>query len=131
MSALALVFTTVTASLQLPVGLISAVCHVESNHKIHVVNYDDGGEDSLGMCQIKLSTARMVGFKGTREDLMEPIVNAYYAGRYLRMQIRRYDNYIPYGVAAYNAGKLKLTPSKKIVNVKYVDKVFRAWTDGK
>ena len=131
MSTLALIFATVTATLGLPNGLLSAVCHVESHHNVKAINLNDGGEDSLGVCQIKLSTAKMLGFKGTAAELQEPFVNAYYAGMYLNKQLRRYDHFIPHAIAAYNSGTLRLTKHRHVVNIKYVNKVFKAWVDNK
>jgi soluble lytic murein transglycosylase-like protein len=131
MTTLALIFATVTTTLHLPQGLLSAVCYVESAHKPQALNPNDGGEDSIGLCQIKLSTAKMLGFKGTAKELHDPFVNAYYAGRYLKKQLERYDNFIPHAVAAYNAGKLYLNSKNHVTNRKYVDKVFRSWVDGR
>lgn len=117
---------SVTNMYHLPQGLLSAVCLVESGHSIAAITYDDGGSDSLGVCQVKLDTARMLGFKGTAEQLRTPQINAKYAGKYLSKQITRYNKDLSCAVAAYNAGSC-LKIGKKIVNQQYVDKVMSAW----
>lgn len=127
-SSLALLFASVTSTYHLPTGLLGAICYVESGHKVAAINHHDGGSSSLGTCQIKINTARLVGFKGTEKQLMEPANNVKYAGAYLAYQIKRY-NHIPSAVAAYNAGSLKLNSKGKIVNQKYVDLVFNKWLE--
>lgn len=130
-STLIALFLSVSTTFSLPPGLLSALCFVESNHKVHAVNYDDGGSDSIGVCQIKLHTARLVGFKGTEKQLRRPEVNAYYAGAYLRYQLDRYDGDIRKAVAAYNAGTHRENHRGQTLNRRYVSKVLSAWADGK
>lgn len=129
MIALVTLFTVETTNHKLPPGLLSALCFVESSHKITAVNPDDGKSASLGVCQIKLQTARLMGFRGTEEQLMHPKYNIKYAAKYLGYQMRRYDNDINKAIAAYNAGSFK--ESKKIkgraVNNQYVNKVLTSW----
>jgi len=130
--------TVVTAILaaslahDLPRGLLSAVCYVESNHRPAVTNLDDGGSPSYGLCQVKEDTARMLGYQGTAEQLrLNPYINAKYAAKYLRKQIDRYDGDLEKGVAAYNAGRLKLNAKGDPINARYVRKVFDAWSAGR
>lgn len=121
------IFASVTADLGLPDGLLSALCFVESSHKINAINRNDGVGHSLGICQIKLSTAKMLGYKGTAEKLHKnPKVNAYWAGRYLKRQINRYDD-VNLGIAAYNAGTVRLNDRGEIMNRKYLVKVLKRW----
>lgn len=128
---LLLLFATTTQDAQLPPGLLSALCWVESNHKARAVNPDDGGSPSVGLCQIKPTTARGLGFRGTREDLMQPKYNIKYAAKYLKLQIDRYNGDLRQGVAAYNAGKCRFNEKGQIMNRLYVDKVFKAWAKGR
>lgn len=103
--------------------LISAICFVESNHSHNAINVMDGGSASYGKCQMKLATARELGFKGSVSELwLNPEVNQYWAEQYLHKQIRRYSD-VRKGVAAYNAGSVK----GEIRNVKYVNKVFKQY----
>lgn len=107
-------------------ALLFAICSHESNG--FKMNYapNDKGSPSIGSCQIKEATARMIGFKGLTADLMKPSVNVYWAAKYLAYQQVRYgeDSWVKLA-AAYNAGSY--IPSKKKpgcpVNLKYVIKV--------
>jgi soluble lytic murein transglycosylase-like protein len=122
-----LLFVSATVTYDLPPGLLSALCWTESKHDIHAIHHDDGNSDSLGICQIKLKTARMMGFKGTAEDLMDPKENISYAAKYLKAQLRRYSLDSPKAVAAYNLGTFRKGSTRFASNQKYVDKVFMAW----
>lgn len=127
MTTLALLFAAATTTYHLPPGLLSALCHVESTHRINAVHHDDGRSDSLGVCQIKLETAKWLGFKGTREQLMKPEVNIKYAAIYLNRQLVRYSGDTPKAVASYNTGSFKPGATHFAVNQPYVDKVFKTW----
>lgn len=128
---LMMLFATTTQDFNLPPGLLSALCWVESNHQARAVNPDDGGSPSVGVCQIKPSTARILGFKGSRQALMQPKYNIKYAAKYLKQQIDRYNGDLRQGVAAYNAGKCRFNSKHQIMNRQYVDKVFKAWAKGR
>ena len=117
----------INIALQLPKGLLPAICKVESNFR-NVDNMDDGGSPSFGICQIKLNTARMFNKKVTAADLRIPEINAYYAGRYLKYQHNRYKNhrFREYcTISAYNGGTCFGS------NKKYVEKVRKAWRNYK
>lgn len=126
---LALMFLSVSSTLDLPPGLLSALCWIESNHRPTAINQFDGDSPSYGACQIKLETARMLGFKGTPEQLMLPKNNIFWAGKYLKKQLTRYDEDPRKAVAAYNAGSHKVNKRGNTRNVKYVNKVFKAWAE--
>lgn len=112
-------------------ALLLAICTYETNLKNVIVPHD-GGSPSYGICQVKYDTAKMLGFKGKAEDLMNPKVNAKFAAKYLKYQENRYDltdsenddNWCKI-TAAYNAGTYK--ESKKVPgkprNLKYVRRV--------
>lgn len=127
-AALILTFVTVTQTFKLPPGLLSAVCFTESRHNVRAYVHNDGGSPSVGVCQLKLSTAKLVGFRGNEKDLANPTVNVYYAGAYLRRCLSRYDNDLRKGVAAYNAGAHRVDDSGRTKNWKYVSKVLVAWS---
>lgn len=125
-----MLFLTATQTYQLPPGLLSSLCYVESKHKIDAVHHDDGNSDSLGICQIKYETAKHLGFKGTKADLMDPKNNITYAAKYLKSQLKRYNGNSPKAVAAYNMGHF--SPGKVFAkNQSYVDAVFKAWAEAK
>ncbi len=129
MTTLALLFASTSLALSLPPGLLSAVCYVESKHRVGAIHHDDGNGDSLGVCQIKLNTARLLGFKGTQDELMDPKTNIKYAGLYLQRQLNRYEANSPKAVSAYNAGKFKQGKDRFAINQAYVDRVFGAWAE--
>lgn len=126
--ALALIMLTASQANNLPPGLLSALCFVESSHRSHVINQKDGLSDSMGLCQIKSVAAKHVGFKGSKQDLMEPSINAIYAAKYLRYQIDRYDGDILKGISAYNMGRYKEL-NGNAANLSYVQKVLKAWSE--
>lgn len=112
------------ASLQhgLPDRLLSSLCYVESKHDVSAYHEDDGKGNSVGICQVKLSTARMLGFKGTEKQLMVPQTNIVYAARYLRHQMDRYDGNITYAIISYNQGS-----RKSLTKTNYSCKVIKRW----
>lgn len=128
---LALAFTMVSQAFTLPPGLLSAVCYVESRHDTSALSPHDGGSASIGICQIKLATAKSVGFVGKQKDLKVPDTNIYYAGKLLKKQLIRYDNDPVKAIAAYNAGKHRVNKHGLVMNRKYVSKVLKAWVEGK
>lgn len=117
-------FLVTSLNLNLPPGLLEAVCKVESNFKVTALHRNDGKGHSYGVCQIKYNTAKLMGYKGSEKDLMRPEINIRYAGLYLRHQINRYKS-IPQGIIAYNQGS-----AKGLTNSTYQRKVFKEWQIG-
>ncbi len=103
-------------------ALLSAICYVESSHNPAAINHDDGKGDSIGYCQVKLKTARWMGYQGEAKGLLNPSVNKKYAARYLRKQLHRYHGNQLQAISAYNCGHVCNNPS-------YVNKVLRALED--
>lgn len=126
-----MLFQTATTTFDLPPNLLSALCYVESSHNTTAVHHDDGKGASLGICQIKFPTAQLMGFKGTKKDLMLPANNIYYAGKYLKKQLSRYNGDVRKAVAAYNAGTYKENKQGININKLYVSRVFLAWLKNK
>jgi soluble lytic murein transglycosylase-like protein len=118
---LVLLFQFATQQFNLPPGLLSALCYVESTHNVSAIHADDGSSDSLGICQVKIETARWLGFQGTERDLMQPKVNIWYAAKFLSYQINRYND-IERGVVAYNRGN-----AKGLTSSAYSAKVMKQW----
>lgn len=117
------VFLLVSQNLGIPSGLLESMCYVESNHRPNVIKYRDGNhEDSLGICQVKLSTAQHMGFKGTRKELLDPRNNIEWAGKYLHYQYKKYGTWSR-AVIAYNKGSV--SPGGR--TNKYLRKVLRIW----
>lgn len=129
---LALLFVTASQTQGLPPGLLSALCFVESSHRVSAINIDDRGSPSLGVCQIKYETAKMLGYKGDAKGLQnDPTRNVHYASKYLAKQVKRYGGDYRKAVAAFNAGKYNEAPDGQPMNRKYVGKVFKAWSEAK
>jgi soluble lytic murein transglycosylase-like protein len=121
-------FTTIILLAAKKIGvsgyLLLAICTHETGLTNKVVQHD-GGTPTFGVCQVKLGTAKMVGYDIKGDDLMNPEVNAEVAGAYLKYQIDRYDGNICKATASYNAGRYN--PSMKAIgnprNLKYLRSV--------
>lgn len=124
-AALAALFVSATSYFNLPPGLIEALCYVESGHRVNLIHEDDGGRNSVGVCQVQLRTAQGLGYRGTERGLLGPGTNVFYAAAYLKTQFNRYGSWEK-AVGAYNAGRY--APQ---INQKYIDKVFKAYRAGK
>ena len=118
---LSLMFASASGEFNLPTGLLDSLCFIESSHNIKAIHKDDGGSNSVGICQLKYKTAKWLGFKGTEKDLMDPQTNIYFSAKYLHYQISRYND-IERAVVAYNIGN-----AKGLANTAYSDKVFKQW----
>jgi soluble lytic murein transglycosylase-like protein len=123
-TALALLFSTITQSMDLPPGLLESVCYVETKYDTDAIHEDDGGSDSFGICQIKLISAYHMGYRGSEEDLMRPEVNIYFAAKLLAYQVKRYRSDYAKAVTAYNRGH-----SINNGNSVYYQKVARIWSN--
>ena len=108
---------------QIPFQLLYAVCKVESNHNPKALNRDDGVGDSIGFCQIKVATAKLVDKTATREKLLNVDYNLKMSALYLRYQLDRYESDLRKAVCAYNAGSYREKSNGKAVNEIYYIKV--------
>ena len=114
--------------------LLPAVCWHESKHDASAYRKKDGNKGdpkptpSIGVSQLKLATARQMGFKGTAKELMKPDITIEIAGAYLAWQIKRYTNRrtaVPdysKAVTAYNQGTTYGSGGST-----YLAFVFNAW----
>lgn len=84
----------------LPPALIDAVMAVESRYNPDAVGMD--GE--IGLMQVLLPTARMMGFTGTREELAQPEINIHYGTKYLAGAWQRADGDLCTATMKYRAG---------------------------
>jgi soluble lytic murein transglycosylase-like protein len=121
---IATLFITIALQLNLPPKLLSSICYVESKYDTAAIHYNDGKTHSYGVCQIKYSTAKWLGFKGTPAELMEPKNNIYYAGLYLKHQIKRYNGSIEKAIIAYNMGG-----TRHLTSTKYQGKVLNRYRE--
>lgn len=136
MTHVAAMFIVMAQIHNLPGGLQSAICFVESNHRVEAIHRDDGLSNSVGICQLQLPTARLLGFKGSEAQLQQVDVNIRLSATYLASLVQRYHGDIRKAVSAYNMGSWRvLKPphryAGRIANQSYVDKVFKAWGEGK
>ena len=97
-----------------PVRTALAVCFVESGFRCNAV----GGAGELGLLQIKLATARMLGYRGSRNALKRCSTGAYWGMRHLALAIRKG------GVWKHNQGIGAKRPSR-MARI-YAAKVSRA-----
>ena len=126
---LELMFVTVSQTFHIPPGLLSAMCYTESKHDYTSYVLDDRGSPSFGECQLKLATARQMGFKGRPSELMDPFTNIYFSGKYLGHQLKRYNGDIRKALSAYNAGTYRENSRGLTKNRKHVSKVFKNWSE--
>lgn len=114
---------------EVDIALLYAFCSVESKCRSKAINRNDATkkakeagiiEHSHGLFQIKLATAKMLGFKGKAKDLMQPDINTYYAAKLIRRLYDKYGDTVKV-ISAYNAGR----PIKS--NKDYVHKVLSAY----
>lgn len=122
---LAALFVAATIQFNLPPGLLSSLCFVESKHDVSAIHHDDGSTDSIGVCQVKLKTSQWLGFTGSEKQLLDPKTNIFYAAKYLSKNIKRYDGQIERAVVAYNRGN-----AKGLLRTNYSDKVINQWRSG-
>lgn len=121
-------FVSMSSAYKLPPKLLEAICYTESKFDVTAVHHDDGRGDSLGVCQIKYDTAKLMGFKGTPEQLMYPPNNIKYAAAYLRHQITRYQGNTTQAIIAYNRGNItSKVDGKHLTKTEYSDKVLKRW----
>ncbi|ATP12623.1 hypothetical protein BHOIPH791_11790 [Bartonella henselae] len=100
-----------------PVNLAHAVVRVESDYKAFI----KGAAGEIGLMQIKPSTARGLGFKGSVQDLYDPATNLEYGMRYLARAYKLSAGDTCGTILKYNAGHA----AKKMnsISEKYCSKV--------
>jgi soluble lytic murein transglycosylase-like protein len=84
----------------LPPALVDAVMAVESRYNSGAVGLD--GE--VGLMQVMLPTARMLGFTGSPAELASPAVNVHYGTQYLAGAWRRAGGDLCTATMKYRAG---------------------------
>jgi soluble lytic murein transglycosylase-like protein len=108
--------------------LVVAIISTESGFRRYAKRVERDGNVSIGLMQIKVRTARWLGFRGSPEKLYAPWINVYYGVRYLSMNLKRYGD-VWDAVSAYNAGhSLWSDGSVDYWNKRYVSSVFREYS---
>ncbi len=108
--------------------LVASIISVESRFKKYAVTRERDGEHSIGLMQIKIRTAREMGFRGAVRKLYLPWVNIYYGVRYLKRQMSRY-RFVWDAVSAYNGGRsLWNADLGRYGNQKYVSLVWKRYS---
>ena len=84
----------------LPSEVAHAVIEIESNFKPGAI----GRDGEIGLMQVLPSTARLMGFRGTNEDLADPATNMKYGVRYLSQAWALSNQDLCMTVMKYRAG---------------------------
>ncbi len=102
-----------------PYRLARAVVQVESSFRPNVT----GGVGEIGLMQIRLSTARGMGYKGTAKQLYNPATNLYWGMKYLGKAHRLAGGATCGTILKYNAGHgaKRMNP----ISQRYCDRVRR------
>jgi soluble lytic murein transglycosylase-like protein len=98
--------------------IIFATIMVESGGNTQATRYEPHINDSsYGLGQLLSSTARLIGFTGTNQELFDPAVNIDLIGKYHRRNIEAYGELtVDQMATAYNAGSPNSTPTYGHVN---------------
>lgn len=111
-------------------SLLYSICHVESNCRARAVNHYDSIKDgegrrryspSRGLFQLKLGTARSLGYTGPANGLYDPETNAFYAAKLFKQNLVKYKTHVK-AISAHNAGRYTAS------NVAYVNKVLQYYS---
>lgn len=119
------IITVAAKAAKISVTLLYAICAHESRDFTLDFSEYDNGSPSYSVCQVKMDTAKMFGFRGNPEQLRNAVIGVKYAALYLKYQQERYgENWIKL-VSSYNAGSY--SESSKIKgcprNLKYLKRV--------
>jgi len=83
-----------------PVDLVHAVVRTESNYNVRA----RGSVGEIGLMQIRLSTARSLGYSGSAKGLYDPKINLEYGTRYLGIAHQLSAGNTCGTILKYNAG---------------------------
>jgi len=83
-----------------PPAVARAVVRIESNYRANA----RGRAGEIGLMQIKSSTARMMGYRGSAKGLFDPETNIRYGMKYLGMAHRLGGGAVCNTILKYNAG---------------------------
>ncbi|MEM7069264.1 MAG: transglycosylase SLT domain-containing protein [Pseudomonadota bacterium] len=105
-----------------PLRLARAVVQVESNFRAN----STGAAGEVGLMQIKLSTARGMGYKGSKRSLYDPATNLYWGMKYLGRAHQLSGGTTCGTILKYNAGHGAKRMNK--ISSRYCGKVKRILT---
>lgn len=103
----------------IPVALAHAIVRIESGYRAHV----RGRAGEVGLMQIKPSTARAMGYRGSARGLYRPDTNLRWGMRYLGSAYRRAGGNLCGTVLRYNAGHYARRMNR--ISRRYCQKVRR------
>lgn len=83
-----------------PTSLALAIVRHESGFKPHVT----GRAGEIGLMQVKLATARSMGYRGSRKGLYDPATNLRYGLKYLAAALRRAGGNHCHAATLFNRG---------------------------
>jgi soluble lytic murein transglycosylase-like protein len=87
----------------IPVGLANAVIRIESNYNAKIVH-----AGNYGLTQIKLATARSLGFSGSAASLLDPDTNLRFGLKYLGGAYQQADGDLCRTIMKYQSGHLAI-----------------------
>lgn len=128
-------FHDIALKVNVPESLLRSICWAESKHQPDAYNHGDGkgNNHAFGICQVLYETAKGYGLNDDRClgdfssknrraykncRLFGIKTNIYYAAKYLRYQLDRYDDSWISAIAAYNSGSLKICKTGKVFRKK-------------
>jgi len=82
-----------------PVALAVAVAHTESTFNCRAYN-----KGAIGLMQIKLATARGIGYTGSAKGLYDCATNAHYGVKYLKAALQKAGGNHCHAATLYNRG---------------------------
>lgn len=94
------IINSYAASYGVPASLANAVVRVESNYRADMT----GSAGEIGLMQIKLETARGLGYTGTRQALYNPETNIRWGMKYLAGAHKLGNGTTCGTILRYNAG---------------------------
>lgn len=107
-----------------PLSLAKAVVQIESGYRPNI----RGKAGEIGLMQVKLSTARGLGYTGSAKALYHPDTNIRYGMKYLAMAHKIGGKTTCGTILRYNAGHgaMRMNPT----SARYCSKVKRVMTRG-
>ncbi len=106
-----------------PVELMLSIAWVESSYRASLPPSLDGATPSYGVFQVKLETALWLDevYKhkrlATPERLSNTYINSFYAAKYIKLLLKRYNGNVEMAIDAYNKGHVVSTKSTYVKRV--------------
>jgi soluble lytic murein transglycosylase-like protein len=103
-----------------PEALVHRVIVRESRYQPHLV----GRGGTIGLMQIKLSTARSLGYTGTAEGLRDPDTNLTYAVKYLAGAYRAANGDHQRAIHYYASGYYYAAKRQHLTHIRHPESAF-------